>query len=106
LDNTARTADLLRHADAVALALEWDIARGLTCPACTHAEEIITPLWRLPHDRLACPLCGRERLLQQTNRVAVKDPLVQSSLAELGVPPKAHLRLTPAHGADFWCKIT
>jgi adenylyltransferase/sulfurtransferase len=106
LDNTVRTADLLQRAGAAALTLEWDIARGLTCPACANEEEIVTPLWQLPHDRLACPHCGRERLLQQTNRVAVEDPLAQGPLAELGVPPKAHLRLTPAHGADFWCKIT
>jgi hypothetical protein len=106
LEPTARAADLLRAAGAVALTLEWDIARELTCPACADAEAIVAPLWRLPQDRLACARCGGVRVIQQINRIALEDALAQSSLAELGVPSKAHLRLTSVHGEDFWGKIS
>jgi adenylyltransferase/sulfurtransferase len=72
----------------VALDLEQELVRTLSCASCEEETELNRPLLELTAATAACPRCGAERSLTPQQTVAAEDErLLSLSPAELGLRP-------------------
>jgi adenylyltransferase/sulfurtransferase len=84
----ARGREQLGAGDEVALDLEQELVRTLSCPACREETELNRPLLELTAASAACPGCGAERRLAPLQTIAPSDErLLALSPAALGLRP-------------------
>jgi molybdopterin/thiamine biosynthesis adenylyltransferase len=97
-------ADLLLQSGMENFEVDWDIAAALECPLC-GIDEVASPAWRMKDSDLACPRCSAQRRPHWSNRVDRSSSLSKSTLAELGVPERAHLWMTSKNGTIHHAKL-
>jgi molybdopterin/thiamine biosynthesis adenylyltransferase len=96
---------LLLRCDASSLLLEWEIVDSLECPLC-GIEEAAIPSWKLREKMLLCASCGRQRRAHWIHAISHDSGLAQRSLAAIGVPPKAHLKMQQRGSGKFvWYRV-
>jgi adenylyltransferase/sulfurtransferase len=103
---TSSAADLMASlADTLegplALELDRDLLEAFDCPGCSQREEVFLPVSSVGDGRLACPLCGTERIPSIVHRIEEGSALAERTLASLGVPPYHIVRVTSVSGEVF-----
>ena len=97
-------ADLLAQSEMESFEVDWDIAKALECPKC-GTEETSLPAWTIKDSDLACPQCHEQRRPHWISRIERSSVLSGSTLAELGVPERAHFRMTSRNGTVHHAKL-
>jgi ThiF family len=100
----ATVEDLLSLCAGVRVELDWELASVLEC-SCGIAE-VALPAWKLSPQLLGCPACQAQRRPHWVHAVARDDRLSRYTLAALGVPPKAHLKVYRSGKEFLWCCLT
>jgi molybdopterin/thiamine biosynthesis adenylyltransferase len=94
-------ADLLmRVPDAVALQLDFDVLESWHCRNCRE-EPVGRRLSAALSAKLACPTCKADRTPQLVHQIGVDDWLSRQSLASLGVPSRAIMRVITRSGFEY-----
>jgi adenylyltransferase/sulfurtransferase len=86
----------------LALVLERDVVVALTCPRCGWRGEVFRPRSRLHQSEAVCPACQAAAHPETVNVVDEQSPLVNRTLAELGVPAYDIVRVDGPAGSGFF----
>ncbi len=87
-----RTGDLLERVrgdlgpDAV-VEVNADLLASLDCPQCGTEEAMLTALSRVSQERGRCPGCGGHRVPKTFHTIDGREPFLDRTLEEIGVPP-------------------
>jgi molybdopterin/thiamine biosynthesis adenylyltransferase len=100
----ATVEDLLGFCAGERVELDWELASGLECSC--GIDEIALPAWRLSPQLLDCPACRAQRRPHWVHAIARDDRLARYTLAALGVPPNAHLKVYRKGRQFLWCCLT
>lgn len=87
----------LKGLAAERLQLEHPLLVALECTTC-GVEHVVRPAQEVASSRMACPSCGRERVPVLIESVDAGSPMAQVPLTQLGVPPRAIVRVGTATG--------
>lgn len=79
------------------LLLDHPLLVALECPSC-GAEDVALPAQAVPSGKATCSGCGRMRGPAIAEVVQLTSPLAQVPLFQLGVPPRAIVRVETATG--------
>jgi molybdopterin/thiamine biosynthesis adenylyltransferase/predicted RNA-binding Zn-ribbon protein involved in translation (DUF1610 family) len=94
-------AELLgRISEAISIQLDFDVLESWWCPSCGE-EPVGRRLSAELGKQLLCPQCTCERAPQLIHEVSVSDWLAGQSLATLGVPARAILRVLTNSGIQY-----
>ena len=64
-----------------------DLLGSLHCPKCDSEEEMLTSLGRVSEERGRCPRCGEHRVPKMFHTIDGREPFLDRTLGEIGVPP-------------------
>jgi adenylyltransferase/sulfurtransferase len=108
--------DLLRIArerlgQSATIALNFELAVELRCEKCGRATPVLAPRRKLVREQLICLGCDREAELKTThllgwNMEQFETPLMEKTLAQLGVPPLDLLCARGADGEELYLELT
>lgn len=73
--------------------LDRDLVSRLICDQCGSHEDVFKPVRLVDSDRAVCPNCTAQRKPELTHSISAGSPLIDKSLAELGVPPFDIIRI-------------
>jgi len=88
----ARVGDLLERVrsdlgpDAV-VETNNDLLGALHCPRCDRTEQLWTSLGKVTEPQARCPRCGADRTPRLVHLIDGKDPILDRSLLDIGIPP-------------------
>jgi len=74
--------------------LDHELILRLSCPRCQTVEEILRPLSEVSFEAGHCPACGLLRETDMTHLLTGAEPLLDRTLASIGIPP---LHIVRAH---------
>jgi molybdopterin/thiamine biosynthesis adenylyltransferase len=84
------------------VALERDLIVALDCPRCGWHVEVFRPRTRMRQAEAVCPNCRELARPELIHTVEEDSPLVDRTLAELGVPPYDIVRVDGAAESGFF----
>ena len=64
-----------------------DLLASLECPGCGETEPLLTSLGKVTERQGRCPRCGQHRIPQTFHTIDGREPLLDRTLAQIGVPP-------------------
>lgn len=64
-----------------------DLLESLHCPSCGQTESMPASLGKVTEQQGRCPTCGEHRVPNTFHTIKGSEPFLDSSLAEIGVPP-------------------
>jgi adenylyltransferase/sulfurtransferase len=64
-----------------------ELLGGFECPGCQAVEQVVRPLTSVTESEAICPRCGARRAPRLFHALRGGEPALDSTLAELGVPP-------------------
>jgi adenylyltransferase/sulfurtransferase len=97
-DTDMRVGELLnRVPGGTSLQLDFDVVRSFVCAQCGE-EPIGRRLSRVLAEQFVCKCCHAQRVPNLTHEISLSDPLADSTLRELGVPPRSILRVKTGCG--------
>ena len=64
-----------------------DLLASLHCPKCDTEEVMLTSLSKVSQERGRCPDCGQHRVPKTFHTIDGREPFLDRTLGEIGVPP-------------------
>jgi adenylyltransferase/sulfurtransferase len=84
--------------DAV-VELDQELVLTLECRGCQTVEEVLRPISEVSFDAAHCPSCGHVRQVEMTHVIVGKEPFLDKTLNNLGVPS---LHILRAHNGETY----
>lgn len=67
--------------------LDYELVTHFRCPHCDQEAAVFKPLRRLDGRQAQCPQCGQPRQAITTHAINGREPYLEHTLAEIGIPP-------------------